>query len=181
MLRGIAGEGVKFLSVFAGSCSGGRSTRFLKEVKRNMRTRFALTRKNHWIRLFLIFIVLIAGCDTALTVGSRTIGVSSGSFIYTDGYLDTYYNYPFDKVWKACEQTLADMKASAVERERKISSGKITAIAYDEKVQIVVEYVSKTQTSVSIRVGVSGNNIASQLLHEKIANKLLKAAIPEKP
>jgi hypothetical protein len=146
-----------------------------------MRTRIALTRKNHWIGLFLIFIVLIAGCDTALTVGSRTIGVSSGSFIYTDGYLDTYYNYPLDKVWKACEQTLADMKASAVERERKISSGTITAIAYDEKVQIVVDYVSKTQTSVSIRVGLSGNNIASQLIHEKIANKLLKAAIAEKP
>jgi len=146
-----------------------------------MRTRITLTRKNHWIGLFLIFIILIAGCDTALIVGSKTIGVSSGNFVYTDGYLDTSYNFPLDKVWKACEQTLADMKASAVERERKISSGTLTAIAHDEKVQIVVEYVSRIQTSVSIRVGVSGNNIASQLIHDKIANKLLKAAIPEKP
>jgi len=146
-----------------------------------MRTRITLTRKNHWIGLFLLFIILIAGCDTALIVGSKTIGVSSGNFVYTDGYLDTSYNFPLDKVWKACEQTLADMKASAVERERKISSGTLTAIAHDEKVQIVVEYVSRIQTSVSIRVGVSGNNIASQLIHDKIANKLLKAAIPEKP
>jgi S-adenosylmethionine synthetase len=81
-------------------------------------------------------------------------------------------------VWKACEQTLADMKASSVEKERKISSGTLTAIAHDEKVQIVVEYVSKVQTSVSVRIGLSGNNMASQLIHEKIANNLLKPAIP---
>jgi len=123
----------------------------------------------------------MAGCDAALTLGGKTIGISSGDFIYTDGYLNTYYNYPLDKVWKACEQTLADMKASGIERERKISSGSITAVAHDEKVHILVEYVSNTQTSVSVRVGLSGNNIASQLIHEKIANKVLKAAISEKP
>jgi hypothetical protein len=143
-----------------------------------MKIRNSFTRNNHWILLIIIFVALFAGCDAGLTVGSRTIGVSSGSFIYTDGYLNTTYNYPLDMVWKACEQTLADMKASAVEKERKISSGTLTAIAHDEKVQIVVEYVSKVQTSVSVRIGLSGNNMASQLIHEKIANKLLKPAIP---
>lgn len=146
-----------------------------------MRIRISFTRKKHWIQLFLIVIVLMTGCDASLTVGSRTIGVSSGDFIYTDGYLNTFYNYPLDKVWKACEQTLAEMKASVIEKERKIASGKITATAYDEKMQITVEYISKTQTSVSIRVGVSGNNMASQLIHDKIANRLLRPATLEKP
>ena len=146
-----------------------------------MRSRVALVRKRYWIRLFLMFIVLTAGCDAALMVGDKTIGVSSGDFIYTDGYLNRFYNFPLDKVWTACEHTLADMKASVVEKERKIASGKITATAYDEKMQIMVEYISKTQTSVSVRVGVSGNNMASQLIHDKIANKLFRTAAPEKP
>jgi hypothetical protein len=134
----------------------------------------------HWLRLSLIGILLIAGCDTALTVGSQTIGVSSGNFIYTDGYLMANYSYPIDKVWKACEQTFADMKASAVEKNLKIASGTMNAIVYDEKIQILVEYESKTQTLVSVRVGLSGNNIASQLILDKISNSLLKPAIVEK-
>ena len=134
----------------------------------------------HWLRLSLIGMLLIAGCDTALTVGSQTIGVSSGNFIYTDGYLMANYNYPIDKVWKACEQTLADMKAAVIEKNLKIASGTMNAIVYDEKIQILVEYESKNQTLVSVRVGLSGNNIASQLILDKISNNLLKPAIVEK-
>jgi Protein of unknown function (DUF3568) len=144
-------------------------------TEKNIRSKYI-----HWLRLSVIGILLIAGCDTALTVGSQTIGVSSGNFIYTDGYLMASYSYPIDKVWRACEQTLADMKATAVEKNLKIATGKIAAIAYDEKIQIVVEYESKNQSTVSVRVGLSGNNIASQLILDKITNNLQKPAIAGK-
>lgn len=137
--------------------------------------------KAHGIWLLLLSVILIAGCDASLTVGNRTIGVNSGNFIFTDGSLTTNYNYPFDEVWKACEQTLADMKATAVEKNLKIASGSIRAVAQDEKLQIAVEYVSKDQTSVSVRVGMSGNTIASQLIHEKIAKNILKSRGLEEP
>lgn len=133
-----------------------------------------------WIPIILICMLLIAACDAALTVGSKTIGVSSGNFVYTDGYLESSYNYPLDKVWMACVQTLTDIKATAIEKERKIASGKITAVAYDEKILILVEYTLKNQTSVSVRVGLSGNTMASQLIHDKIANNLLKS-VSENP
>ena len=125
-----------------------------------------------WLIIFCA--VLAYGCDASFTVGNRTIGVNSGNFIFTDGSLTTNYNYPFDEVWKACEQTLADMKATAVEKNSKIASGTMNGVAQDEKLQIHVEYVSKSQTSVSVRVGMAGNNMASQLVHEKIANNILK-------
>jgi hypothetical protein len=95
--------------------------------------------------------------------------------------LTTNYNYPFDEVWKACEQALADMKATAVEKNLKIASGSISAVAQEEKIQVHVEYVSKDQTSVSVRVGMSGNTIASQLIHEKITNNILKSHGAEEP
>ena len=142
-----------------------------------MKTR-SIIAKSVWLFLCLM---LIAGCDTALTVGSRTIGVSSGNFIYTDGYLMTSYNYPIDKTLKICEKTLLDMKATIIEKKQKISTATITATAYDEKINIMIEYILKDQTSVSVRVGLSGNNIASQLIHDKIAENLMKASIAEKP
>ncbi len=42
----------------------------------------------------------------------------------------------------------------------------------DEKVRISVDYVEKEMTAVSIMVGPSGNNLASQLIHDRIATIL---------
>jgi hypothetical protein len=136
--------------------------------------------KMKWILILCVGVLLISGCDAALTVGGRTMGVSSGNFIFTDGYLTLSYNFPLDKVLKACEKTLTDMKASGIEKKIRISTGEMTAIAQDEKVQINIEYMSQEKTLVSIRIGMAGNNMASQLIHEKIAGNLLKAADQEK-
>ena len=123
--------------------------------------------------MFLILaLLLIAGCDTALTVGAKTIGIRSGEFVFTDGYLQATYTFPMEKVWTACEKTLADMKATDVERIRKIAQRSFTAMIQDEKVRISIDYVEKDVTTVSIMVGMSGNNLASQLLHDRIANAM---------
>ena len=128
-----------------------------------------------WKTAFLIpALLLIAGCDTTLTVGAKTIGIRSGEFIYTDGYLRATYLFPFDQAWPACEKTLSGMKATNIERIRKISQGTFTAMIQDEKVRISVEYVEKEITSVSVMVGTAGNNLASQLIHDRLATTLKK-------
>jgi hypothetical protein len=126
-----------------------------------------------WRAMFLVpALLMIAGCDTSLTVGAKTIGIRSGEFIYTDGYLRATYTFPFDKTWTACEKTLAGMKATDVERIRKIAQGKFTAVIQDEKVVITVDYVEKEITAISVMVGSGGNNLASQLIHDRIASTL---------
>ena len=131
-----------------------------------------MKRKLLWPLFLIPALLLIAGCDTALTVGAKTVGIRSGEFIYTDGYLRATYTFPFDKVWPACEKTLTGMKATDVERIRKIAQGTFTAMLLDEKVRISVEYVEKEITAVSIMVGTSGNNLASQLIHDRLATTL---------
>ena len=121
--------------------------------------------------LLLAALVMIAGCDTSLTVGAKTIGIRSGEFIYSDGYLRATYLFPFEKTWTACEKTLASMRATDVERIRKIAQGKFTAMIQDEKVVILVDYVEKEITAVSVLVG-AGNNLASQLIHDRLASTL---------
>jgi len=119
-------------------------------------------------------LLLMTACDTALIVGNKTIGIRSGEFIYTDGFLRATYTSALDSVWNACEKTLADLKATEVTRLRKIATGDFTAVVQDEKVLISVEYVEKNLTAVSVRTGTAGNNLASQLIQDRIAGNLKK-------
>ena len=130
--------------------------------------------KKMFIRYMLLVttLLLITACDTALSVGSRTVGIRSGEFIYTDGYLRTAYAFPLEKVWAACDKALTDLKAVDVEREKAIATGKFTAFIEDDKVRINVSYVERDITAVEIMVGPSGNNLASRLIHDRIANRL---------
>ena len=124
--------------------------------------------------LFIVtaFFLLLSGCDTALTVGSKTVGIRSGSFIYEDGYLHAAYNSPFEMVYMACQNTLLGMKATDITYLRKISHGDFTAMLQDEKIRINVDYMEKGITSVSVMVGTSGNKIAAQLIHDRIEETL---------
>jgi len=74
----------------------------------------------------------------------------------------------------ACEKTVADMRGTDVKPVKEIAQGKITMVINDEKAKIEVIYRSKDQTNVSIRVGLVGNKLASQRLHDKIAENLAK-------
>lgn len=122
----------------------------------------------------MISILLISGCDTGFIVGDKVVSVRSGKLIYTDGILTTDYPFPFDKVWEACEKTVVDMKTYDTEKDKKIATGTIDTNLSDEKIHISVKYAAKNLTTVAVRVGLAGNNLAAQLIHEKIKNNLLK-------
>jgi hypothetical protein len=119
--------------------------------------------------LFASALLIITACDTSLSVGRKTIGIRSGGFVYTDGYLRANYPIDFEKVWSACIKTLLDLNAVDGEQERKIATGKLTALIQGDKVQVSVDYVEKEITAVSIMAGPSGNALASQLIHDRIA------------
>jgi Protein of unknown function (DUF3568) len=123
------------------------------------------------IAFILMMAFVTAGCY--MGVGERVVGFESGQFFYSDGILKTDYKAPFDKVWAACEKTVSDMKGTGIEKKKKIGTGTIDAVIGDEKVRISVEYVSKNITSAGVRVGMAGNNLASQLIQEKIKSNLL--------
>jgi hypothetical protein len=118
----------------------------------------------------LIIILMTAGCYVG--AGGRVVGFDEGQFFYSDGVLKTDYRAGFEDVWTATEKTVVDMKATQVEKKKKIGMGTIDALMSDEKVRISLEYVAKDITSVSVLVGMVGNNLASKLIHEKIKNHL---------
>jgi hypothetical protein len=122
--------------------------------------------------LIFLFLLLLAGCNAAINMNGKVAGMSSGRFIYQDGDLTSNYKSGIDLVWKACEKSVIELEATDIQKERKISLGIIKAVIQDEKVTIKVEYVDKDLTSVSVFVGVVGNNMASRLIHDKIISNL---------
>jgi len=125
---------------------------------------------------FLIFLILflLAGCNAAINMNGKIIGVNSGQFLYQDGNLISNYQANIESVWKACEKSATELKAVDVQKERKISTGTIKATIQDEIVIIKVEYLEKNLTSVSVFVGMVGNNMASRLIHDKIISNVTK-------
>ncbi len=125
-----------------------------------------------WRFWFLAAIFLSAGC-VPLVVGGATMG--TGTYFYVNGGLQTDYKVSYDRLWAACEQTMADMHAKSVQPVKEISKGTISAIINDEQVRFDITYVEKNLTSVTVRVGIFGDRRASQLLHDKISDNLSKS------
>ena len=122
----------------------------------------------------LLILLILTGCDAAISLQGKVASISSGKFLYQDGNLISEYKADIDSVWRACEKSVTELKATDVKKERKISTGIIKAIVQDEKVTISVEYVERNLTSVSVFVGKVGNNMASRLIHDKIIGNLVK-------
>ena len=132
-----------------------------------------MKRNNIWLLILLFTLFLFSGC-AALVVGGAAVGASTGTYFYVTGELKTDYYASFDKVWSACEKTVAYMRGIEVAPAKEIAQGKISTVINNEKVNFDIKYKSKDFTTVSIRVGLIGNKLSSQLLHDKIAENLAK-------
>jgi hypothetical protein len=125
------------------------------------------------LSLFTLF--LFSGCGPEFIIGGMVAGgAGAGTYFYINGELKADYNAPLDQVWTACEKTVASMKGTDVIRTKEIAKGAIETKINDEKVKIDIVYKTKNVTVVSVRVGVIGNKLASQMLHDKIAENMTK-------
>lgn len=123
--------------------------------------------------LLLGGVCLLSGCEVLL-FGGAIAGGATGSYVWINEELKTDYPASFDRTWVAVEKTVAGMRGTQVEPVKEISQGTINAVIDDEKVRIYVSYKEKNLTSVAIRVGVVGNRLASQRLHDHISENLKK-------
>lgn len=117
---------------------------------------------------------LFSGCVPLIVGGAAAGAGTAGTYFFINGELKTDYHASFDQVWSACEKTVAGMRGTEVVPEKEIAKGTIKTLINDEKVKFDITYKSKNTTTVAIRVGLIGNRLSSQLLHDKIADYLVK-------
>jgi hypothetical protein len=115
----------------------------------------------------------LSGCPV-LVVGGAAVAGGTGTYYYVEGEMKTDYYFSVDGVWSAVEKTIADMKGRDVEPDKQPDGGKIVAVINDEKVTFRLVYKDKDLTSLGIRVGLMGNESASKVIHDRVADNLLK-------
>ena len=132
-----------------------------------------MLRKILTVLTILVGAITLSGC--ALLVGGAAVGAgAAGSYVYANGEMTTDYPVPLNDAWNAVEKTVADMRGTDIERVREIAKGSIKAFLNQDKVTINVLYKGPNATTVGIRVGVLGDKLASQMLHDKISAYLTK-------
>ncbi|MDA8124529.1 MAG: DUF3568 family protein [Deltaproteobacteria bacterium] len=132
-----------------------------------------MVKRKNWILWLVMGALALSGCTAAL-IGGAAVGAGSGTYFFINGEMKTDYYHSFDSVWSACEKTVADMRGVDVQPSKEIGNGKISTLIDDEKVQIAVTYKAKNVTTVAIRVGLLGNRLSSQLIHDKVGDNLVK-------
>jgi hypothetical protein len=117
--------------------------------------------------------VSLYGCPVLVVTGAAVAG-GTGTYYYVEGELRTDYYFSVPGVWSAVEKTIADMKGRDVEPDKQADGGKIVAVINDEKVTFRFKYKDKDLTTLGIRVGLMGNETAARMLHDRVADNLLK-------
>jgi hypothetical protein len=139
-----------------------------------------MLRKKMRLWLLVVCFSLISACGPEILIIGGIVGSGAGTYYYIDSELMTDYSAPFDKVWSACENTVADMRGKDVKPKREIGIGSIRAVINDENVKFKVTYKNKNLTSVGVRVGILGNKVSSKLLHDKVYENIAKSgAFPQ--
>jgi hypothetical protein len=131
-----------------------------------------MTRKKIRLCFLAVSFFVISACGPEVLILGGIVGSGAGTFYYVNGEMTTDYKASFDKAWNACEKTVADMRGLDVEPKREIGVGSIRTMINGENVLINVTYKSRDVTSVGVRVGLFGNKLSSQLLHDKIFENL---------
>ena len=113
------------------------------------------------------------GCPV-LVVGGAAVAGGTGTYYYVEGEMRTDYYFPVATLWSAVEKTIADMKGHDVEPDKQTDGGKITAVINDEKVQFRIKYKDSNLTTLGVRVGLMGNETASRVIQDRVADNLPK-------
>ena len=96
-----------------------------------------------------------------------------GGYKYYEGELAVVYQAPYEKTWDASIRALEEMGYSIEEKTEKLGSGKIrTAEDHNKVVKMSLNYMSRDETEVKIRVGLLGDENASNVIKDKIGNIL---------
>ena len=121
--------------------------------------------------ILLACCVSLYGCPVLVVTGAAVAG-GTGTYYYVEGDMRTDYYFSVSGVWSAVEKTIADMKGRDVEPDK--DGGKIVAVINDEKVTFRLTYKDKDLTTLGVRVGLVGNEAASKVIQDRVADNLLK-------
>lgn len=133
-------------------------------------------KKGAWIVLLLFIGMAGTGCGIFIAAGAGA-AVGVGAAEYIGGELKQAYAVPMEKAWNATVAAVDVLKMKSTEKsidnldQNRVIKGRTE----DSKdFQISLEALGKDVTMVKVRIGLFGDEKASQKIHGVIANNLKK-------
>ena len=121
----------------------------------------------------VLFCLMSASCAPLVFLGGAAAGVAG--YKYYEGALEVVYESPFMETWDAALRALDRMDMEITDKKHDRTAGKISAMRSDNKeVKLSFKYRSKEETVVSVRVGVLGDERASDAIKEEIRRELFE-------
>lgn len=121
----------------------------------------------------LLFLILVSGCAPLVFVGGALVGV--GGYKYIEGKLTVIYQAPYEKTWESSIKALEALDYKIADKTEKLGSGRIyTEGPETKKVTLSLAYISAEETEVGIRVGLLGDEHASNVIKDKIGDIVFK-------
>ena len=118
--------------------------------------------------LLLMSLVGLGGC-AAVAAGAMAGG---GTYAYVTGWGTATYNVDLDRAYDAALDACDDLDLLVQEQERHLSDAEITAKDGDRTVWIDLDSEGVRTTKIGVRVGVMGDKVASERIHDRIARQL---------
>jgi uncharacterized lipoprotein len=121
----------------------------------------------------MLFCLMSAGCAAVVFLGGAAAGIAG--YKYYEGALEVVYESPFMETWDATLRVLDRMDIEVTNKKHDLTAGKISAMRADDKeINLSFEYKSGEETMVTIRVGILGDEPASNAIKEEIRKELFE-------
>ena len=120
------------------------------------------------VGLVLLALCGLSGC-AAMAAGAMAGG---GTYAYISGWGTQVYNVELDEAYDAAIDACEALDLTLGKRERHLSDAEIEAMDGDTSVWIDLESTGVRVTEIAVRVGVVGDKIASERVHDRISKEL---------
>jgi len=124
--------------------------------------------------LFLLICFCFSGCASVALFGAGTVA-GIGGYKYYNGSLIVIYQALYMKTWDSTTEALREMDLMIESSKHDQTSGKIKARRSDKvPVTVALKYLSADETEAAIRVGLFGDEAASNAIKESIGKALFE-------
>jgi hypothetical protein len=129
--------------------------------------------KGRCLLLALLCLCLVGCAPFGFFAAGTAAGV--GGYKYYQGAMNVIYQAPYTDTWDAAIKVMEEMNFTIDNMVKDAMSGKIEARRADNKpVTVSLKYKSTNETDTSIRIGIFGDENASNVIKDGIAKELFK-------
>lgn len=124
-------------------------------------------------RLALLAVLPLAALSGGCLLVAGAAAVGAGAYVYVNGEYKQTVDAPLERTWNAAVAAVDDLKLTVKTKQHDGLKGRITADQADgANVWISLDAAGEKSTTIVIRVGVAGDEAASQLIMSKIQSRL---------